>query len=251
MRIKRSSISDEVFRILQEGIITGKYKSGSWLPSQDQLAKDMGVSRPTVRAAINKLSYLGLVEPRQGAGTIVLPYKGEHGIIKTGKEFEISLQEIIDITLMRYALERMAVRLVAVNASQNEIDQIEKNIASQKRILDAEQFEKYPQEDINFHLLLAKISKNSCYIDYLDSKKYFILKIITSVINTPFSLYRSYSWHCKLADAIFSRDPNKADSVVSELYLLTMKRLPENSDIQIASIIDSIFPEKDISDETL
>ncbi|MCF8033440.1 MAG: FCD domain-containing protein [Desulfarculaceae bacterium] len=249
MKIKRSSISEEVFRILQEGIITGKYKTGSWLPSQDQLAKDMGVSRPTVRAAINKLSYLGLVKPRQGAGTIVLPYKGENEIIKTSKEFEISPQEIVDITIMRYALERMAVRLVAANASQNEIDQIENNIASQKKILDAKQFDRYSQEDINFHLLLAKISKNTYYIDYLESQKNFILKIITSVINTPYSLYRSYSWHCKLADAIFSRDPNQADSVVSELYLLTMKRLPKNSNNQIASIIDSIFPESGISDE--
>ena len=210
----------------------------------------MGVSRPTVREAINRLSYLGMVDPRQGAGTIVLPYKGEKEILKTGKELEVTHQEFVDMTVMRYALERMAVRLVAVNADQDELDRIKENIAAQKKILDTKKFDQYPQMDVDFHLLLAKISKNTVYIDYIESQKDRIYKVITSILNTPYTLNRSYSWHCKAANAIYSRDPDQAESIVNEMYFLTMKRLPKNSRNQIQSIIDSLFPGITINKKT-
>ena len=54
-----------------ERLILRKLKPGDKLPSERELAEMLQVSRSSIRDAIRSLELLGLVEPRQGAGTIV------------------------------------------------------------------------------------------------------------------------------------------------------------------------------------
>src|SRR5271166_4682135 len=54
-----------------ERLILEKLKPGDKLPSERELAEMLQVSRSSIRDAIRSLELLGLVEPRQGAGTIV------------------------------------------------------------------------------------------------------------------------------------------------------------------------------------
>jgi GntR family transcriptional regulator len=61
----------QVFLVLQDGIAERRYAPGEALPSEDDLAKLFGVSRVTIRAALETLNARGLIERRQGAGTFV------------------------------------------------------------------------------------------------------------------------------------------------------------------------------------
>jgi GntR family transcriptional regulator len=61
----------QVFLVLQDGIAERRYAPGEALPSEEELAKLFGVSRVTIRAALENLNTLGLIERRQGAGTFV------------------------------------------------------------------------------------------------------------------------------------------------------------------------------------
>ena len=72
-RIKRISVSEEIFNILHKKIISGEYSPGDKLPSQDKLAEQYHVSRNTIREAINKLTVMGLLSSKQGVGTVVEP----------------------------------------------------------------------------------------------------------------------------------------------------------------------------------
>ncbi|WP_407154751.1 GntR family transcriptional regulator [Bradyrhizobium sp. STM 3557] len=56
---------------MQDDIAERRYAPGETLPSEEELAKLFGVSRVTVRAAMETLGALGLIERRQGAGTFV------------------------------------------------------------------------------------------------------------------------------------------------------------------------------------
>jgi GntR family transcriptional regulator len=62
----------QLFRRLREGIIRGGFKAGALLPSQADLEKTYGVSRITVRRAVEELRQRGLVEPENGRGVRVL-----------------------------------------------------------------------------------------------------------------------------------------------------------------------------------
>jgi len=60
-----------IYEQLVEGILQGHYESGKRLPSDADLAKQYGVSRPTVAKAVLELEKKGMVERRGGAGTFV------------------------------------------------------------------------------------------------------------------------------------------------------------------------------------
>lgn len=60
---------------LTKRISTGEYRVGHYLPSEKQLASEFGVSRPTVRRALDYVEALGLVSRRRGDGTKVLAEK--------------------------------------------------------------------------------------------------------------------------------------------------------------------------------
>lgn len=60
---------------LRTAITEGEYKSGSRLPTEQQLMEQFGVSRQTVRNALEILTKEGLIQRRQGSGTVVLEQK--------------------------------------------------------------------------------------------------------------------------------------------------------------------------------
>jgi len=74
--IRRNKVYEEVARQI-ERLILKKLKPGDKLPSERELAEMLQVSRSSIRDAIRGLELMGLVEPRQGAGTIVREISAE------------------------------------------------------------------------------------------------------------------------------------------------------------------------------
>jgi len=70
--IKTQKISAQVAEQIRSSILAGEFTPGQKLPTERKLADVFGVSRPTVREAINMLVSAGLVMSYQGSGTIVL-----------------------------------------------------------------------------------------------------------------------------------------------------------------------------------
>lgn len=77
--IQRTSVPDAVFEQLVSGIVGGDFAVGVALPGERQLAERLGVSRPAVREAMQRLSQAGLVRVRQGEGTTVRDYRDTAG----------------------------------------------------------------------------------------------------------------------------------------------------------------------------
>jgi DNA-binding FadR family transcriptional regulator len=65
--------STAVFESLLKDIVTGKYGPGARLPSERDLSKALGASRPTLREALRRLGGWGLIEVRRGSGVAVRP----------------------------------------------------------------------------------------------------------------------------------------------------------------------------------
>jgi GntR family transcriptional repressor for pyruvate dehydrogenase complex len=70
-RVVRRSVTDEVFEQIVDDVISGEYAAGQTLPSERELADVLGVSRPAVREAVQRLAQAGVVTVRQGDGTVV------------------------------------------------------------------------------------------------------------------------------------------------------------------------------------
>lgn len=65
------SIHDQLAAFFSENIATGKLAPGDPLPSENALAKQLKISRMTVRRVFDTLVYAGLLARRQGKGTFV------------------------------------------------------------------------------------------------------------------------------------------------------------------------------------
>jgi GntR family transcriptional regulator, transcriptional repressor for pyruvate dehydrogenase complex len=68
--VRRNKVYEDVARQI-ERLILKKLRPGDKLPSERELAELLSVSRSSIRDAIRSLELAGMVEPRQGAGTIV------------------------------------------------------------------------------------------------------------------------------------------------------------------------------------
>lgn len=78
--VQRSLVSDQVFRLLCEALLSGRYAAGERLPTQRRIAADLGVNMASVREAVKRLEQLRLVESRQGEGMRVLDWRSRGGL---------------------------------------------------------------------------------------------------------------------------------------------------------------------------
>ncbi|APA98762.1 FadR/GntR family transcriptional regulator [Nocardia seriolae] len=79
-RIDRRTVPDTVFEQLVGEVLDGELAPGAALPAERALAETLGVSRPTVREALQRLAHTGLVEVRQGGSTTVRDFRRHAGL---------------------------------------------------------------------------------------------------------------------------------------------------------------------------
>ena len=78
--VARRSVPDEVYDQLLEEMLGGGLAPGEPLPSERRLAEVLGVSRPAVREALQRLAHAGYVDVRQGDSTTVRDFRRLGGL---------------------------------------------------------------------------------------------------------------------------------------------------------------------------
>lgn len=155
--INRQSASDQVYRQMKHLIDTRAWPPGYKIPSENELAKQFGVSRMTIRAATQRLKAFGLLSIRSGSGSYVEAqtldsYMGLDSL-KTYPEIQKEVYEI------RYYLEEAAFELAIVNCTEDdlvEFKMILNNLIEAAKD-DPQNFRKY---DLDFHRYINIMSGN-------------------------------------------------------------------------------------------
>lgn len=78
--VNRRSVPDEVFDQMLTGVVDGELGAGEALPSERRLAEVLGVSRPAVREALQRMAATRLVEVRHGGATTVRDFRRFAGL---------------------------------------------------------------------------------------------------------------------------------------------------------------------------
>ncbi|MDZ5619331.1 FadR/GntR family transcriptional regulator [Nocardioides bizhenqiangii] len=78
--VTRRSVSDQVFDQVLGEVMDGGLAAGEQLPSERQLAEVLGVSRPAVREALQRMAQARLVEVRHGGGATVRDFRKHGGL---------------------------------------------------------------------------------------------------------------------------------------------------------------------------
>ena len=163
--VRRNKVYEEVAKQI-ERLILKKLKPGDKLPSERELAELLRVSRSSIRDAIRGLELMGLVEPRQGAGTIVRETSAEslvHPFANALKRRRELVSELLDFRKM---LEPPLAARAATHASPEEISEMEEILQRQEAKLSDD--ETSIAEDAEFHYSVALASGNSVVLKVLD-----------------------------------------------------------------------------------
>ncbi len=157
------TLADQVTASLIEQVRSGSYPVNARLPTEPQLAEQFGVSRTVIREAISRLKFEGLVESRQGSGTVVLSPQGYNTfrIDALGGQLEVrAVQEV------RSGLESEMAALAASRRSEAQNDKIQRAL---RRIDDAvADGGDGVIEDIAFHIAIAQAANNPLMTSLLE-----------------------------------------------------------------------------------
>jgi len=218
-KVEKTSLTDRVAEILYEKIVNGEISPGERLPSEMELAEQLGVARPTVREALNRLIGLGLI--KRGGYTMVVSENGSMSTRAGLTPLLLDQWEARELYEARYMIEVDLVVLAIQKATDEDIREL-RNINEQLKS-DCVSQKSYWEIDMQFHTSIATISCNH------------VMQEISKIINDMYKRYEqqveqlhevkkmTYLDHEALIDAIEKRDESLAVSIV--LRMLTKSEL--------------------------
>jgi GntR family transcriptional repressor for pyruvate dehydrogenase complex len=216
--IRLERVAQKVATQLKKVISDGVFKVGERLPSERELAETMGVSRPSIREAIQQLEIMGMVETVHGGGSIVRNIT-EQQILRP---IEIFLEEdprkVLELTEVRAFMEGWAAKQAAKNRTEVELKRMEKFLRLME--LDFDSGRIHPEADFSFHAEIAAASHNTIFLHLMHS--------IMQLIGSSVRIYREQIFvtteeqetilnhHRKIFAAIRNRDEVKAQEAMQE-----------------------------------
>lgn len=157
---KDATLSDFITKLLTDQIRSGAYPVNSRLPTEKFMTEEYGVSRTVIRESISRLKSEGLVETRQGSGTVVLNPKTSEAF-RLGRPDENLLQGVVHIIELRRGLESEMAALAAERHTEEELKEIVRALANIDRSVKSGG--EGVAEDLAFHLAIANATGNPHY----------------------------------------------------------------------------------------
>lgn len=208
-------LADTVAEELEKRILEGSLKPGDLLPSERELAIELGVSRPSLREAIQKMVSKGLLTTRHGYGTRVTDRLEAHFVDPWQAMLKGHPVLHRDLLEFRQMLEGQAARLAAQRALDVDIQRLDEAYAALDTAYDADDMQACIETDVTFHQAIAEATHNVLIIHLTSS----LMRVIHGHVATNLEQLRSdpLRWnqlrtqHRAIWQAIREHQPDDAD----------------------------------------
>jgi GntR family transcriptional repressor for pyruvate dehydrogenase complex len=200
----KERLVDRVVEEVKKLVINRKLLPGMMLPPERELADQIGVSRTVVREAVQVLTAMGLVESRQGIGTIIRQANGD----QLSEQLNLMLQTkgftLDNLHHVRSILEVEIADLAARQAAEEEISELNEIVER----MEAQVGDPiaYAESDAEFHRCLAKISHNPLLVLLLDSISDILREVRLSVSKHPDIFLKALPDHRQILERVQERD---------------------------------------------
>jgi DNA-binding FadR family transcriptional regulator len=222
-------------------IVAGDYAVGASLPPEPMLCAQLGVSRTVVRESVKSLVAKGLVSTGPKVGTRVMPTDSwnwfDPDVILWHGKTGLTPEFIRDLQELRLAVEPAAIKLAAMRASAQDLEDIELAYQGMRRAV--QEGGDYVTFDLRFHQGLLRASGNRMLAQ--------MGKALGALLRTSFELSTrkkdgprlSLPLHRAVLDAVVARNAPRAERAILkliegahediELVLGSRRRLPRVS----------------------
>ena len=217
------SLPDRIYARVVEAILRGDFAPHNKLPTEGALSAQFGVSRPTVREALARLRSDGIIDSRRGAGSTVIRAPGTPIVVATPIK---SLADIERYYAFRSCIEMGAAAGAAEFRDADDLEALQ--LAFEALNTAMEGGESGTDEDVRFHLAIARASHNPFFVTTIDTTVAPIRQFIELARNATDkkSLARvrtTQAEHQAIVDAIVRRSSGDAAEAI-RIHILNAKR---------------------------
>ncbi len=220
---KNGTTAEEVVSRLRDMIHSGEISAGDRLPPERDLAKLLGVSRPTLRAGIRSLATVGILQSRQGAGTFVSDVKESPTLDSSPLRMLSALHGFTSDEMFeaRLALEMSIAGLAAERATSEQMTLMAEEITGMYASLtDPEQ---YLVHDMQFHQTVAAASGNRILTALMNMVATILFDSRSKTVKRAKDLKQSAEQHHNIYRAMRERDPDAARKAMYDHLTETQK----------------------------
>lgn len=212
-------ISRNIVEQIKKRLINGSLQPGEVLPSEENLSKIFGVSRSSIREALQILEIQGVVDRKKRSGTVIRKLSildmANIYLPRTDKE------SLLDLMETREILEVAIVELVTERANSKDFHELEKLMKWM-----ADNPAEAAEADVAFHLTLARMSRNEVLFNIVKSLKGTMDRLQEKTIYLPGRLEYVLVEHREIVESIKSNDPGLA-KIYMKRHLRKVKDLLE------------------------
>jgi DNA-binding FadR family transcriptional regulator len=220
-------LSDMVYEKLIAAVISGKYAVNSRLPPEIELAREIDVSRPVLRIALQRLRDDGILKSRRGSGNFVIrqPHQTVLQLVQLSQ-----IPDIQNCFKFRIGVEGEAAYYAAINRNATFLDKIDRALAGLDEA--AVRNTSGVDADFEFHVSVAQASGNPYFVSSLAAiRDQFIFGISVthnlSLRRTKKRLSLVQAEHQAIRETIARSDPDQARLVMREHLENARRRLFE------------------------
>lgn len=157
-RIVRLNVAQQVFDYLKKNIEDGTWAVGSRIPSENELTELLGVSRSSVRTAIQQCAALNILESQHGRGTFV-KNSDVSGIIGTVHTLSgADYNDLLQVLQFRMIVEKESAALAAGKATARNIARLERTLETMQGSIG--RADVFVPADVEFHRELCRAAGN-------------------------------------------------------------------------------------------
>ncbi len=220
---RRPAVANQTVDTIKAMIVAGDLRAGQRLPAQRDLAARLGVSRPSLREAIQALIALNILDSRHGEGTFVSSL--EPMLLAEPIDFllQVNASSLIALFEARRALEAAVASLAAERATDLELTQLADFVkAGRREIVDADTF---VEHDIAFHVLLRTYARSPILASLLESVNLLSYPGRRDAARSEEARLRALSDHEAMVKVLRSRDPAAAHQAMIDHLAVVLERL--------------------------
>lgn len=244
--ISKTRIYEQIVLQLQQEIISGQIPPSARLPTERDLAAQFGVSRASIREALSVLQSRGLIESRQGGGTIVCATAGTSLLAPLSDQLARSRSAIMNPLEVRYMFEPQTAYLAAERASDAEIAAMAEQLRAQEEVVAAGGTG--IDEDTAFHFAIARASHNDLIITIVAHINTALRETREWSLRARSGTERSIRHHHNILAAIAAHDAQAAQSAmathVEDVQVMALRWLQERGEEQSRDGADIVARER-------
>ncbi|GEL06340.1 FadR/GntR family transcriptional regulator [Rummeliibacillus stabekisii] len=220
-KTNKMNLVEQVATQIEQLIESGSWEVGKKIPPEMELMEKFDVSRNTLREAIRALVHAGLLETKQGSGTIVRSANSLGAALKRYVK-KTALLEILDV---RLALEKQAAQLAAEHRTEADLAKLEEYIQLSRQAVKSKDWAQFIELDICFHKAVVLASTNQLLIDLYEP----LLETINSFVQDLMAMNATFKFeeelHIDLLSAIRGQNKEAAATYVENYMELLRKEI--------------------------